>query len=65
MVKISVIGLYAKLIPSVYMFSIYGHCFQRLWIILGTRSPFNLRKVIFAEKPRDARAPWSVVERLT
>ena len=55
--KISVIGLYAKLILSVYMFSIYGHSFQRLWVRLGTRPPFNLRKVIFAEKPRDARAP--------
>jgi len=45
-----------------------GHSFQRNWTGFGVRTPYNLRivvRVYFAEKPRDARAPWAVFECLT
>ena len=37
----------------------YSHSFQRIWIRFGMRPAYNLRMVIFAEKPRDARAAWT------
>jgi len=61
---------YTLLIRPVCMLPMAGHGFRRIWIGFGVRRPpCNLRMVVagnsFAEKPRDARSPWSVFECLT
>ena len=47
-------------VPRHQLFSMDSHSFQRIWIRFGMRPSYNLRMVIFAEKPRDDRAAWSL-----
>jgi len=48
------------------MFPMAGHNVQWIWTGFGVQPPYDLRMVmgwvIFAEQPRDARAPWAAFE---